>query len=171
MSTTVPRQATQCRRRSCGPPHRSRSCDGAPSTVAPRSGDGAGNRDTSNGEQLFDVKLKADAEHQQNDADFGKLFGDFRVGDESGSVRADQSAGKQIADDRGEAGAMCEVTQNQGGGEAAGQRQDQIQVVHRRIVLRQIHLSRCRGLGDRRFRRTAQGCFARLLASHPFVPP
>ena len=34
------------------------------------------------GEKLLDVKLQADAEHQQDDADLGELLGDPAVGDE-----------------------------------------------------------------------------------------
>ena len=57
--------------------------------------DGAGNGDTPDGQQFFDVELQADAEHQQDDADFGELFGDFRVGDEARRVRTDQRAGQR----------------------------------------------------------------------------
>ena len=103
--------------------------------------DGAGNGDPSNGEQFLDVKLQADAEHQQDDADLGELLGDLRVGDESRRVRTDQRAREQIADDRRQARALREVAENQRGREAAGERQDQIEVVHRRIVLRQIDLA------------------------------
>ena len=122
---------------------------------AERCGDGAlrdrpGNGDASHGKQFFDVKLKADAEHQQDDADLGELFGDFRVGDEPGCVRTHQRAGKEIADDRGQPCSLREVTQDQGGRKAAGERQDQIEVVHGRIVLRGLAL---------------------LLAEHALVPP
>ena len=65
--------------------------------------DGAGNGDAADGQQFFDMKLQADAEHQQDDADFGELFGDFGVGDKSRRVRTDERAGEEIADDRGQA--------------------------------------------------------------------
>ena len=74
--------------------------------------DRAGNGDAPNGQQLFDMKLQADAEHQQDDADFGELFGDFGVGDEPGRVRTDQRARKQIADDRRQARALREVAED-----------------------------------------------------------
>jgi hypothetical protein len=45
------------------------------------------------------VKLQADAEHQQDDADFGELFGQRGVGDETGGVRSDERAGDEITDD------------------------------------------------------------------------
>jgi hypothetical protein len=38
------------------------------------------------------VKLQADAEHQQDDADLGELLGDFGVGDKSRRVRAHERA-------------------------------------------------------------------------------
>ena len=45
--------------------------------------DGAGDRDLADREQLLDVKLQADAEHQQDDADLGELLGERAVGDEA----------------------------------------------------------------------------------------
>ena len=57
---------------------------------APSSGgdrclrDRARDGDAANGQQLLEVELQADAEHQQDDADFGELFGDRRVDDEPG---------------------------------------------------------------------------------------
>ena len=75
--------------------------------------DGAGYRDASNREQFLDVKLQADAEHQQDDADFGELFGDFSVGDEPGRVRTDQRAREQVADDGGQTRALREVAKHQ----------------------------------------------------------
>ena len=45
--------------------------------------DRARNGDAADGQQLFDMELQADAEHQENDADFGELFGDLGVGDKS----------------------------------------------------------------------------------------
>ena len=112
--------------------------------------DRPGNGDAPHGKQFFHVKLKAHAEHQEDDPDLGELFGDFRVGDKPGSMRANQRAGNEVADDRGEPGALREVTQDQGGRKAARKRQDQIQVVHEPIVLRRL---------------------ARLLAKHALVPP
>ena len=48
--------------------------------------DRARDRHAADGEQLLDVKLQADAEHQQDDADLGELLGDVRVGDEAWRV-------------------------------------------------------------------------------------
>jgi hypothetical protein len=52
------------------------------------------------GEELFDKELEADAEHQQDDADFGDLPGERAVRDEAGCVRADQQPGNDVADRR-----------------------------------------------------------------------
>ena len=52
--------------------------------------DRAGNGDAADGEQLLEMELQADAEHQQDDADLGQLLGEVRVGDEARRVRADQ---------------------------------------------------------------------------------
>jgi hypothetical protein len=61
--------------------------------------DRAGNRHAAHGEQLVEMELEADAEHQQDDADLGELTGQMRIGHEAG-VGADQQAGEQVADDR-----------------------------------------------------------------------
>src|SRR3712207_7926784 len=45
--------------------------------------DGAGDRDAADGEQVFDMELQADAEHQQDDADLRELLGERAVGHEA----------------------------------------------------------------------------------------
>ncbi len=130
------------------PNHRARS--GAQNGGHDALRDGSWNCDASNGEQFFDMELEADAEHQQDDADFCELFGNLRIGDKSRRVRTDQCARKQIPDDGRQARAVREVAQDQGGREAACKRENQIQVVHGPIVLRRLAL---------------------LLSDHPFVPP
>ncbi len=50
-------------------------------------------------EQVVEVKLKSDAEHQKDDADLGQLVRQFLVGDEAGCVRSNGETGKKIADD------------------------------------------------------------------------
>jgi hypothetical protein len=62
--------------------------------------DGSRNGDPLHGQQLRQVKLEADAEHQQDDADLRELLGERRVGREAGRVRPDDDAGEQVADDR-----------------------------------------------------------------------
>jgi hypothetical protein len=75
------------------------------------------------------MKLQADAEHQQDHADFGQLLGKRRVGDEAGRVRPDEGAGQEVADDRGQADPLGDVSQEQGGGEPSGEREDQVVAV------------------------------------------
>ncbi len=48
----------------------------------------------------MDRELQADAEHQQDDADFGELIGDALIGDEARRERTDNDAGKKVADQR-----------------------------------------------------------------------
>ena len=115
----------------------------APSAVATSAlGDGAGDGDAPDRQQLFDVELQADAEHQQDDADFRELFGDASVGDESGSVGADGDAGEQVADDRREAEALRDVAEDERRSEAPGKRQDEVEIVHEWIGTRPDKRSR-----------------------------
>ena len=83
------------------------------------------------GQQLVEVELQPDAEHQQDDADFRELFGDLRVGDEAGRVGPDDDAGQQIADDGRQAEALRDVAEEQRRAEAAGERQDEAGFLHR----------------------------------------
>jgi hypothetical protein len=70
------------------------------------------------------VELQADAEHQQDDADFGQLLGQRRVGDEARRMRSDERTGQEIADDGREANPLGEISQDKRRGEAAGERED-----------------------------------------------
>ena len=63
---------------------------------------GAGHGDFADGQQLLEVELQADAEHQQDDADLGELVGEVLVGDEAGRIGPDDEPGEQVADDGGE---------------------------------------------------------------------
>ncbi len=56
--------------------------------------------DSSYGEKFIEVKLQANAEHEQDDADLGELFRNVRIGHEAGRVRADHDPGDQVADNR-----------------------------------------------------------------------
>ena len=78
---------------------------------------GARNGDAPHGQQFFDVELEPDAEHEQNDADFGELFCQRRVGDEAGCVRPHQRARQQVTDNRRKPEAVGEEAQYQGRGE------------------------------------------------------
>jgi hypothetical protein len=70
------------------------------------------------------VELQADAEHQQDDADFGQLLGQRRVGNEARRVRPDERAGQEIADDRRQTDPLGDVSQEQRRGEPAGESED-----------------------------------------------
>jgi hypothetical protein len=71
------------------------------------------------------MELEADAEHQQDDADLGQLLGQRGVGDETGSMRAHERPGEQVADDGRKTEALCEVAKYQRRTEAPRQREDE----------------------------------------------
>ena len=48
-------------------------------------------RDPAHREQLLEMELQADPEHQQNDADLGELFGEMCVGREAGRMGTDRN--------------------------------------------------------------------------------
>ncbi len=50
-------------------------------------------------DQLTQVNTQSNAEEQQNDAHFGKLFGNDVVDDNAGGKRADCNASQQVAND------------------------------------------------------------------------
>ena len=56
--------------------------------------DRAGDGDAPDGDQIVNVKLQPDAEHQQDDADFRELLGERVIGDKARRVRTDQNAGQ-----------------------------------------------------------------------------
>ena len=72
-----------------------------------------GHGDAPDGQQILEVEVQADAEHQQDDADLGELLGQLAVGDEAGRVRPDDDAGEQVADDRREAEPLRDVAAKQ----------------------------------------------------------
>jgi hypothetical protein len=92
--------------------------------------DRAGNRDRADGEQILDVQLQPDAEHQQDDADLGELLRDGPIGDEARRVGPDDQTGRQVADDRRQAQPLRDVPADQGGDETARQRENQLERVH-----------------------------------------
>ena len=94
--------------------------------------DGSRDRDTAHGEQLFDVKLQTDAEHQENDADLRKLLGERGVRDESRGVRTNKRSGEQVSDNGRKSEPLGDVSKNEGGSEAAGERENQIVRMHSR---------------------------------------
>jgi hypothetical protein len=82
------------------------------------------------GEQLLDVELETDAEHQQDDADLGELFRERSVRDEAGRVGPHEDAGEQVADDGRQPEAVRDVAEHERGGESSSERQDEIVSMH-----------------------------------------
>ena len=75
-----------------------------PSSVATRLWtQGAGQGHPPHGEQLLEVELQADAEHQQDDADLGELVRQVLIGDEAGRLGPDDESGDEVSHDGGEA--------------------------------------------------------------------
>ena len=76
------------------------------------------------GQQILQVKVQAHAEHEQDYAEFGKLGSRGRVGHKARRVRPHQHTRQQIAYQGGKAQFLGDNAQNQGGAQAAGQRED-----------------------------------------------
>lgn len=74
------------------------------------------------------MKVQADAEHHQNDADLGELLGDGQIAAETRRVRPDEHAGEQVADDRRQSQAMGDVAADQGRAERGGKRRNQFEI-------------------------------------------
>ena len=74
--------------------------------------------------------MQADAEHQQDDADLGELFGEILVGDIARRERADQDAGQQIADQRRDAQTLGERAEDKGEHEADNDGGNQRRMMH-----------------------------------------
>ena len=61
-------------------------------------------------QQLVEMELKPDAEHQQDDPDLGHLLGKMLVGHEARRIRADEHSREQVPDDWRETKPMCDVS-------------------------------------------------------------
>ena len=96
----------------------------------------AGHGDAPDGDELFDVELQPDPEHQQDDADLGQLLGHVTVRHEARRVGSDEEARDKISDDGGEPGTMRGKAEHERRAEAARQGQNQIEGVHRLILVR-----------------------------------
>ena len=59
-------------------------------------------------EQIVQRKVQPDSEHQQHDADFRELAGNFDVRDIARGKRPDQDAGQQVANQRRNAHPDCD---------------------------------------------------------------
>ena len=63
---------------------------------------GAGDGDVAHTPQVGKGEMKADAEHEEDDAQLGQLTDGLRVADEARGEGTDNDAGQQVADDRGQ---------------------------------------------------------------------
>ena len=79
--------------------------------------DGAGHGDRPYREQLLEREMQSDAEHQQNDADLGKLARERLIGNKAGRRRAYEHAGDEIADERRQTQPMGERAEYPGKGQ------------------------------------------------------
>jgi hypothetical protein len=60
--------------------------------------DRAGHRDAPDRQQVLERQVQADAEHQQDHADFGELAGQLDIGNEARRARTDYDPGDEVAD-------------------------------------------------------------------------
>ena len=92
--------------------------------------DRARNSDAAHREQILDMKLQANAEHQQDDADLRELFRQRAIGDEPWRVWTHENAGDEVTDDGRESQPLRDVAANEGGDQTSGQGEDQVEFVH-----------------------------------------
>ena len=134
-----PEEDDRARHRHAAAEHRRRRprpSDRAPEEGADRRRDsachkGSGNDDRSHLEELAEVEMEADAEEEENNSELGHAAGQGGIGLEAGRVRPDDDASDQIADDWRESEPMRDRAEYERGGEAAGERENEIDVVHR----------------------------------------
>ena len=85
----------------------------------------AGNSDGADREQVFERKMQAHSEHQQDDADFGELIGSALVSDKARGEWADGDAREQITDQRWQPQALGHEPETQGKYKAKDQGRDE----------------------------------------------
>ena len=73
--------------------------------------------------------MQADAEHQEDDADLGKLRRKVLVGDETRRMRADKDAGDQVTDKRRQAEAIGDGAEDERKDEAPDDGRNQRRIV------------------------------------------
>ncbi len=95
----------------------------------------AGQGNAPNGEQLFDAKVEAYAEHQENDPDLGELLGNLGVRNESRREGADGDSRNQIADDGRQTKPLRGEAEDDRGRERARERENEIEVGRHRASL------------------------------------
>ena len=84
--------------------------------------------------------MQPDAEHQENHADLRELFGERDITDKSRRVRTNDIPRDEISDDRRQADALGEQSENQCGRQPERDRGDEIDLVHApRVAMRLDH--------------------------------
>jgi len=86
-------------------------------------------RDGAYCKEVADREMQADAEHQQDDADFGELAREIGVSDKSRCERTQRHPGEEITDERRQAQPMGCQASEEGQHEPHGNRGDERDVV------------------------------------------
>jgi hypothetical protein len=72
------------------------------------------------------VEVKAHSEHEQDDAEFGKLIGDVAIRDEAGRMGTQKKSGEKIADDRRQTQFEGRQAKGEGDAESGGEGQEEV---------------------------------------------
>ena len=89
----------------------------------------SGNGDPADGHQIGRREVQADAEHQQDHADLGKLGRHRRISRKAGTEGADGDARQEVADERREVQPDGHEAEREGHHEAQGHRDQQRRLV------------------------------------------
>ena len=103
----------------------------------------AADGDMPHGQQVLEMEMQPDPEHEQDDADLRALGGGGGVRHETRRMGTDQHAGQQVAHQRGETQLLREEAQRRGGRQTTCQRQDEID------IMRHTHRGTSRSRGCR----------------------
>ena len=91
---------------------------------------GARDGDGLHRDEVLEREIEPDAEHQEHDADLGKLEGQLDIGHEAWRMRADDDARDQVADQRRHLQPVGHGTQDEGQHETPDNRRDQRGLMH-----------------------------------------
>ena len=105
----------------------------------------AGHGDGLHRQQVLEREMQADAEHQQDHADFRQLGGERLVGDEARRERPHRDTRQQIADQGRNPQAMRKRAEHESQHEAGDDGGDEGRVVHEGVRRRLEHVQRAAG--------------------------
>src|SRR5437868_7282432 len=122
--------------------------------------------------------MQADAEHQQDDADFRELLRQALVGIEAGRIGADRDTGEEVADKRRDAQAVCDRAEDKRQADADNDRRNQGRCMRHgagRLVVAATKLAvraRCGNSPERyaRLRQQRSDKYRRTMPVPPFAP-